>query len=532
MEQWIRDVNAGDQEAFGKLMAHFRGMAYAVSYDKLQDAHLAEDAIQEANLEAYLNLGKLREPAAFPGWYKTIVVRQCQRILRRKCPTAVPLEKAGSLPQPAESVAELAERRETAEALRSLVQDLPATLRVPVQLFYFYGYSLQEISAYLGTPAPVLKKRLYDGRRKLKSALPVSNLASMFSELYEGGANMLHIVNGDVVGDMLRQGIVQGEVLVWREIYSYGPVYGASAGEQERLIRARALEEGLGIPREEYLAAYAEQERRLGEFKRYDEIVLWFEHDLFDQSMLAFLLHWFSGRKLGRTKLSLLCIGEFPGIEVFHGLGQLTPSQLQTLSGTWRSIGREELELGRELWEAYASADPLRLADLLEQERQRLDKALPFAREAFTAHLSRLPSLSNGLGIVEQTTLERVQGGADTPLELFRQVTDQLHMLGMGDLEYFRYFELLAQEPQALIRVDGVEEMKEAESAEGAAMFRRVPEFLKRKVTLTDAGQRVLNGQADRVELQGVDAWLGSLRLGGHSVPWRWDSGAGRPLRI
>ncbi|WP_151734403.1 sigma-70 family RNA polymerase sigma factor [Paenibacillus tengchongensis] len=529
MEQWMKDVKAGDEEAFGRLMAHFRGMAYAVSYDRLQDAHLAEDAVQEAYLEAYLNLGKLREPAAFPGWFRTIVVRQCQRMLRRKRLSVITLDEAGGVPLTTqEDVAETAERREVAHALRSLVQELPATLRVPVQLFYFYGYSLPEVSAYLGIPAAVLKKRLYDGRRKLKAALPVSNPAAMFGELYEGGANMLHIVNGDVVGDMLKQGIVQGEVLVWREIYSYGPVFCSGAGEQERMVRAQALEEGLGIPQEQYLASCAEQERRLGGFRRYDEVVLWFEHDLFDQSMLAFLLHWFSGRPLGSTRLSLLCIGEFPGIERFHGLGQLTPGQLQSLSGTWRTIGREELKLGRELWEAYASSDPLDLVHLLNRERKRLEAMLPYAEEAFTAHLSRLPSVFNGLGIVEQATLEAIHGGADTPLELFRQVTDQLHVLGMGDLEYFRYFGLLAKGPHALIHIDGAEGI---EAAGGAGMFRAVPDFLKRKVALTGSGEQVLSGQADRVTLQGVDAWLGPLRLEGHEVPWRWNCRSGAPVR-
>ena len=63
---------------------------------------------------------------------------------------------------------------------------------------------------------------------------------------------------------------------------------------------------------------------------------MWFEHDLFDQTMLWYLLRWFSGQTLGRTKLSLLCIGEFPGVDRFRGLGQLTVAQLKTLSGTWR----------------------------------------------------------------------------------------------------------------------------------------------------------------------------------------------------
>ncbi|WP_311520335.1 RNA polymerase sigma factor [Paenibacillus albidus] len=64
MRQWVEKAQQGDTEAFGQLMLHFRGMAYAVSYDMLKDVHFAEDAVQDAFMEAYQNLGKLQEPSA------------------------------------------------------------------------------------------------------------------------------------------------------------------------------------------------------------------------------------------------------------------------------------------------------------------------------------------------------------------------------------------------------------------------------------------------------------------------------------
>ncbi|CAH1194535.1 hypothetical protein PAECIP111892_01702 [Paenibacillus auburnensis] len=522
----VEEVQKGDTEAFGQLMAHFRGMAFAVSYDMLRDVHLAEDAVQEAFIEAYTNIGKLQQPSAFPGWFKTIVVRQCQRLLRRKRQAILPLEDAMQISQESPGVAEIAERREGAQVLQQSVSSLSDKLRVPLQLFYFYGYSLQEISDYLDIPVSALKKRLFDGRRKLRGALPVIDLASMFNNLYEGGGNMLHIVNGDSVGNMLKKGIVSGDVLVWREVYSAGPNFVNPAGEAERMLRAQSLEQSMGIPAAEYRAACAEQEEKLRGINRYDEVVLWFEHDLFDQSMLAYLLHYFKGQKLGGTKLSLLCIGEFPGIDLFHGLGQLTPAQLKTLSGTWRSIEQKELELGSELWQAYAHPDPLQMSDLLALRRQELEaSALPFAYAAFQAHLSRLPSVVNGLGLVEQTTLEVVRGGADTPMKLFRQVTDSLHVLGMGDLEYWLYLRGLVQGAQPLLMIDGT-------AAADNFDFRRVPDFLNRKVTMTALGEQILDGAADRVAVQGLDVWYGGLHLEGHSVPWRWDSSAQMPVRM
>ncbi|MBP2110952.1 sigma-70 family RNA polymerase sigma factor [Paenibacillus silagei] len=523
MLHWIEKAQKGDAEAFRELSGHVRGMAYVVAYDMLGDVQLAEDAVQEALLEAYMNLASLQEPAAFPGWFKTIVVRQCHRLLRRKRQALLPLEAAVHVAGSSPGVAEIAEHREWTQVLHRSVSELSTKLRVPLQLFYFYGYSLQEISVYLDLSVATLKKRLYDGRRKLKGALPVADLAAAFHLLHEGGQRMLHIVNGDTVGDKLKQGIVQGEVLVWREIYSAGPIFIDPAAEQNQQLRAEVLQATMGIPAAEYVAGCAEQEQRISGFRKYDEVVLWFEHDLFDQSMLAYLLHWFNGQKLVNTKLSLLCIGEFPGIELFHGLGQLTEAQLSTLPGTWRTIGRKELQLGSLLWEAYAASDPRKLADLLAAKREELEGgALAFAYDAFMAHLSRLPSVENGLGIVEQTTLQAVANGMDTPLKLFRQVTDELHRLGMGDTEYWKILRTLTAGTKPLLELDGVAELTD---------YRELPEFLNRSVTLTAWGEQVLAGAADRLQLQSIDEWYGGLHLEGHDAPWRWDRAAERPVQ-
>ena len=71
----------GDLDAFGIIVQRFQGMAYTSAYAMLEDAYLAEDVAQEAFIEAYLNLPKLRESAAFPGWFRRIVFKQGDRVL-------------------------------------------------------------------------------------------------------------------------------------------------------------------------------------------------------------------------------------------------------------------------------------------------------------------------------------------------------------------------------------------------------------------------------------------------------------------
>lgn len=520
MRQWIEEAKRGDRQAFERLVRQYAAMAYAVAYGKLRDVHLAEDTVQEAFTEAFVHLPKLKETSAFPGWLRTIVARQCARLIRRKRHRTVPLEEAAEAPDPQAGVPDLAIEREMRRRLHESVAALPESLRIAVRLFYFHGYPLADISAFLGTSVPALKKRLFDARRKLKGALPVADFVSVFHHLYEGGQRVLHIVNGDAVADKLRQGVVQGDILVWRETYPDGPVFAEPAEGDNRAVRARYLEEALGVPNAEFIRMSETQEKQLAGFRQYGEIVLWFEHDLFDQTMLCRLLHYFARQPLEGTKLSLLCIGAFPGIELFRGLGQLSVSQLGTLNGTWQSVGERELALGTALWEAYCSPDPDRLERLLQDDTS----ALPFARDAFRLHLSRFPSVRSGLGIVEQTTLETVRDGTHAPHPLFEQVGGKLNGLGMGDLSYWHVLAKMVQGPVPLLRIEGLTAFP---------TYRETPpSFRQCIVTLTELGEDVLAGKTDWVALNGIDSWYGGVHLHGTAVPWRWDSSQNRLVRV
>jgi hypothetical protein len=104
---------------------------------------------------------------------------------------------------------------------------------------------------------------------------------------------MLHIVNGDSVANKLKEGGLKGDILVWREIYSAGPIFCDPYSTEHQPVRAENLEQTLGIPQQLWAKGCEEQGAQLAKFKEYDEIVLWFEYDLFDQTMLCYLLHWF-----------------------------------------------------------------------------------------------------------------------------------------------------------------------------------------------------------------------------------------------
>ena len=80
LESLIARTRNGDMDAYGQIARRFQDMAYGYAYSILGDFHLAEDAAQEAFLEAHRQLPKLREPSAFPGWFRRIVFKYCDRM--------------------------------------------------------------------------------------------------------------------------------------------------------------------------------------------------------------------------------------------------------------------------------------------------------------------------------------------------------------------------------------------------------------------------------------------------------------------
>lgn len=164
-------AQAGDGAAFDRIVGCFQAMAYASAYAMVGNVQLAEEITQEAFVEAYLNLGKLREPAAFPGWFRRIVFKQGDRSIRGKHVVTMPLETAFDMPQDELNPEVVVEGRERNEIVRRAVEALPEHERMVVVLFYSSGYALKEIAAFLEVPVTTVKKRLHDGRRRLKDEL-------------------------------------------------------------------------------------------------------------------------------------------------------------------------------------------------------------------------------------------------------------------------------------------------------------------------------------------------------------------------
>src|SRR3990170_5704184 len=169
---------------------------------------------------------------------------------------------------------------------------------------------------------------------------------------------MLHVLNGDATRLPLEHSSVEGTFSIWADALYDGPVPAGVSDDDLARLRARHWTAPTGEQEEQVAAMALGWNAALADYHRFDEVVFWLEHDLFDQLILLRHLHWLSTIDPGSTRFSLICIGAFPGFPDFQGLGQLTSEQLATLPDQRKPITSAEIIVGRAGWNLFRAPDP------------------------------------------------------------------------------------------------------------------------------------------------------------------------------
>lgn len=312
----------------------------------------------------------------------------------------------------------------------------------------------------------------------------------------------LHVANGSSVTTTLRAAGVPGATSIWADPLHDGPVPGDL--DDDALMRLR-MEHHSASP----AAADPQNDMRrwrqaIAEHDAYDELVLWFEHDLFDQLNLMQLLPFVRTHVPASKPVSLVCIGSFPGRPDFHGLGELATAGLASLLPLRRPISPEQYEYAARAWNAFRQPTPEALDAVVGgaggcEDPQPRTAALPFLVPALRRFLEEYPWTSDGLSRTERRLMTlAAQGRADWPAS-FPRVHEGERFYHLTDTSYEELAHTLVGSQPPLLAGN------------------------LQSLTLTNYGRDVLEGRADRVRLCGIDRWLGGVYLRGHAVPWRWD---------
>lgn len=228
----------------------------------------------------------------------------------------------------------------------------------------------------------------------------------------------LHITSGDIAGKNLEQSGLPGEVFVWHDILYDGPRSPGWPDEKTLNARAAFIESATagGLDRQFILETFRTQYQKLTRTPLDQHLVLWFDACLFDQSMLTHLLTCLQLK--GFQNVELLCVDAFPGIEPFHGLGQLQPEQLATLSARQNPVTDEQFTYAAVVDAAFANQDTVLFAELSEMTCA----PLPWVPAAVKRWLQEQPDPDSGLGRLQTLALEAIRGGSEKPDTIFAAV--------------------------------------------------------------------------------------------------------------
>ena len=172
IDELVVRAQAGDLDAFGRLVQRTQAMAYAVAKGVLRDPGLAEDAAQEAYLRAFRHLRELEDPATFAGWLRRIVITIALNTRRARRVTVLPLDDTLGVPVLDEHETSWTDlqRRQLAGALLTLT----GSERLLCDRRYHGRWSTQRLAREAGVEESAIRKRLQRIREKLRKEIEVA----------------------------------------------------------------------------------------------------------------------------------------------------------------------------------------------------------------------------------------------------------------------------------------------------------------------------------------------------------------------
>ncbi|MFT7442825.1 MAG: hypothetical protein ACI9Q3_001202 [Maribacter sp.] len=247
------------------------------------------------------------------------------------------------------------------------------------------------------------------------------------------GASILHITNGDTTTNYLQKLKFSGEFITWREMLSEGKTTSDIGSETFWKTRYDFLKSSYNISKKKFIDYTLKEYRNLCNQKEQDEIVLWFEHDLFCQINMLAVISWLKRYRQGH-QISLVCSGEIKGSNKMFGLSQLNATQIKQHYKNRVTLNQDDIAYADYIWQLYCSDSPLRLETVYKFNPMSPFKYLA---KAIEAHLQRFPSIKNGLNNIENTIIKTADSKDFTSKkELVSELIKNEEVYGFGDLQY------------------------------------------------------------------------------------------------
>ncbi len=347
---------------------------------------------------------------------------------------------------------------------------------------------------------------------KLNGHIRAMEQARAASTALDSDAATLHIRCGSDVKSRLREAGFTGDFLEYSDPFCQGPVVDAPDWLHRRAVFL-ATSYGSWLDRD--LAAMtrgleqAEIDLRTAA-QHYARVVMWFEHDSYDQLILARCLSQFA--ETPPRRLELISVAQFPGGARFIGLGQLPPEALRLLWPTRQTVNAAQLAAGRSAWAMLRASDPTQLAAFA----QTGIPALPQLAGAILRHCQELPGRRDGLGLTERLVLQLLSEAPRTVGEVFRDLMQEREPLPwLGDIMLRSILDIMRRASRPVFT-----------TTPGSDPTR----WAREELAITDLGDAVLAGRVDWLSLRPPERWVGGVRIAHDAPCWRWDDATAMPV--
>ena len=301
------------------------------------------------------------------------------------------------------------------------------------------------------------------------------------------------ITNGQSAVEALRLAGVNEPILPWDDVLYDGPVPAVENHSDLSAIRAGHLA-SLGWGTLGNIQAQFEQRDHQLADLREDRLLLWFEHDLYDQLQLIQILHGCATGCWDAKPVEIICKPAY--------IAETDPAQLAQQYKHPEKLSDTQLMAGVEAWQAFTAEVPTPLEVLAESR----EYPLPFLPAAFYRLLQFYPDARSGLSMLEEGMVQDIMKGVSTPGALFLSAQQREKAKFMGDWSFFIRLDRLVRGGV----VEGIKPYQAPFEVRGAIH----PDFLDQTFRITEKGEGLLNGEVNfRSTYPDAEQWIGGVCL-------------------
>lgn len=233
---------------------------------------------------------------------------------------------------------------------------------------------------------------------------------------------ILHITNGSVLTEYLRELDFKDDILTWQEMLCEGPTIPAINSKEFFQLRSGFLKSyyDIDVNSNELQAELS----KLNDVDNYTEIHLWFEYDLFCHINLIGVINLLHQKEITKP-LYHICSGRVAGEKNLKGLSELKPDQLKKHYEERVLLSQYDIDLCIALWRTYCGTDHNILKPYIIK-----NSSFKYMSNCLKAHLKRFPHQQSGLNVLEDNILRLLR---DNPIK------SKHHLLGYS-LNYQGYY--------------------------------------------------------------------------------------------